>query len=296
MAADANNSTAADVARVSEVDFVSQFANSLEAFTNLLGIYRKIEKVPGQKVVIYKTSGTLQDGAVAEGEDIPLSKYTKKKVKELDLTIKKHRKATTLEAIQQSGYKQAVVETDAALLKDVQSELRTQLAAFMETGTGTAEGVGLRAAMAQTSAKLADLWKDEGLTESDMVYVVNTYDVADFLADKGNYATMSEQMGMTYLEKFLGLYNVLATPLAKKGSVKGTAVNNLIMYYMNPANSDVGQAFDFTTDETGYIGVHHDANYVNLTNATTAIYGVGFYAELIDRVVLGSIKTEAAGA
>ncbi len=252
--------------------------------------------MPGQKVAIYKTSGTLQDGAVAEGEDIPLSKYTKKKVKELAITLKKHRKATTIEAIQDVGYQQAVVETDSALLKDVQNELRTDLAAALETGTGTAEGVGLRAALAQTSAKLADLWKDEGLTESDMVYVVSSYDAADYLADGSNYATMAEQMGMTYVTKFLGLYNVLVTPLAKKGSVKGTAVNNMIMYYMNPANADVAQAFDFTTDESGYIGVHHDANYVNLTNTTVALYGVGFYAELIDRVVLGTIKTATTGA
>jgi hypothetical protein len=296
MAADANNVTAADIQRVSEVDFVSQFTSSLNAFMQLLGVYRKVEKVPGQKVAIYKTSGTLQDGAVAEGEDIPLSKYTKKKVKELTLELKKHRKATTIEAINEAGYSQAVVDTDTALLKDIQGVIRGNFASFMEGGTGTAEGVGLRAALAQTSAKLADLWKDEGLTESDMVYLVNSYDAADYLADKGNYATMSEQMGMVYLTKFLGLYNVLVTPLAKKGSVKGTAVGNLVLYYLNPANADIKQAFDFTTDESGFIGVHHDANYVNLTNTTVALYGIGLYAELIDRVVLGSIKAEAAGA
>ncbi|MGN0034973.1 MAG: hypothetical protein ACI364_04530 [Coriobacteriales bacterium] len=187
MAADANNITAADIQRVSEVDFVSQFTNSLNAFTQLLGIYRRVEKVPGQKVTIYKTSGTLQDGAVAEGEDIPLSKYTKKKVKELTLELKKRRKATTIEAINEAGYDQAVADTDAALLKDIQSGIRSDFAAFMETGSGTAEGVGLRAALAQTSAKFSDLWKDEGLTESDMVYLVNSYDAADYLADKDNY-------------------------------------------------------------------------------------------------------------
>ena len=47
-------------------------------------------------------------------------------------------------------------------------------------------------------------------------------------------------------------------------------------------------------DETGLIGIHHETEYGNMTTETTALCGVAIYAELIDRVVVGSITAGGA--
>lgn len=75
MAVDEKMMKAADFAKVSSIDFVYTFNKNMKQLTELLGITRKIEKVPGQTVKTYKVTGTLEDGTVAEGEEIPLSKY-----------------------------------------------------------------------------------------------------------------------------------------------------------------------------------------------------------------------------
>ena len=74
MAADPNQMKAADFAKVSEIDFVTQFNKGIKVLQEILGITRKVEKVPGQVIKTYKVTGTLESGEVAEGETIPLSK------------------------------------------------------------------------------------------------------------------------------------------------------------------------------------------------------------------------------
>ena len=57
---------AAQMARIREVDFVSQFAhNSLAKFLEVLGVTRKIPMMEGTTMYVYSTTGTLQSGAVA---------------------------------------------------------------------------------------------------------------------------------------------------------------------------------------------------------------------------------------
>ena len=75
MPADANMQKAADFAKVSAVDFAARFETNINQLAELLGITRMIEKKPGQVVKTYKVTGKLEDGNVAEGEVIPLSKY-----------------------------------------------------------------------------------------------------------------------------------------------------------------------------------------------------------------------------
>ena len=91
---------AAQMARVREVDFVSQFAhNSLAKFLEVLGVTRKIPMMEGTTMYVYSTTGTLQSGAVAEGAVIPLSQYTTTKTAVGEITLNKWRKAASAEAI-----------------------------------------------------------------------------------------------------------------------------------------------------------------------------------------------------
>lgn len=288
MATDPNMMKAVDFAKVSEVDFVEQFSKGIRVLQEVLGITRKVEKVPGQNIKTYKVTGTLESGDVAEGETIPLSKYKTEVADTFELKVRKYRKQVTLEAINDKGYEQAVTDTDEQMVRDVQGLIRKDFFTFVQTGTGEASGVGLQGALAKTWGQLKVLFEDYDVADSDLLYMVNPLDIADYLGEKD--VTVQTVFGMTYVESFLGLYNVLVHTGIPQGKVVGTAKNNIILYYTNPKNSEIAKAFDFTTDETGYVGVHHEVDYANLTTDTVAIYGMALYAELIDHLVVGTIE------
>lgn len=292
MATDPNVMKAVDFAKVSEVDFANQFSKGIRVLQEVLGITRKIEKFPGQVIKTYKVVGKLESGDVAEGEEIPLSKYKTEVANTFELTVKKYRKQVTLEAINDKGYEQAVTDTDEQMVKDIQGLIRKGFFDFLPTGTGRAAGVGLQGALAATWGQLKVLFEDYDVADADLIYMVNPLDIASYLADKD--ITVQTAFGMTYVENFLGLFNVLVYAGVPRGTVYGTAKNNLILYYTNPKNSEIAKAFEFTTDETGYIGVHHDVTYTNLTTDTVAIYGMALYAELIDHLVVGTIAAKPA--
>lgn len=292
MPTDKNMMKAADFAKVSEIDFVSQFTEGIRVLMEVLGLTRKIEKVPGQVIKTYKVTGTLEDGSVGEGEDIPLSHYKTEVAEIFELEVKKYRKQTTLEAINDKGYEQAVTDTDAKMVSQIQGVIKKDFFDFLPTGTGSASGVGLKGALAQTWGQLKVITEDFDISDSDLLYMVNPLDIADYLEDTD--VTVQTVFGMTYIKSFLGLYDVLVYSGVPAGTVYGTAKNNIILYYTNPRNSEVAKAFDFTTDETGYVGVHHDTTYKNLTTDTVAICGMKLFAELLDWLVVGRIAAKPA--
>lgn len=282
----------ANLAKVSAIDFVDQFKKNIDRLKEVLGITRMIEKVPGTVVKTYKVSGKLEDGKVAEGADIPLSSYHTEVSDSFELEILKWRKDTTLEAINDKGYQQAVIDTDNALMGDVQFSILDTWFAFLTKTDGrtSTKGKGLRGALAKTRAKLRTVMKNYGVKNQDLIYFVNEDDVADYLSEDKNYATMSEEFGMTYVEKFLGLFNVIVSPDITPGKVFGTPKNNIIMYYSNPANDDIAAAFEFEVDETGLVGIAHDSTYKNLTTETVVISGINMYTEYETFVVYATIE------
>lgn len=294
MAVDAKLMKAADFAKVSSIDFVERFATNIKQLQEILGITRKIEKIPGQVIKTYKVTGTLEDGTVGEGEVIPLSKYKTEVDDTFELTVKKYRKQTTFEAINDKGYEQAVDDTDNKMIKDIQNVIRNSFFTFLATGTGTATAktVGLQGALAAAWGKNQVYWED--YDNSGFIYFVNPLDIADYLSEKD--ITVQTAFGMTYIENFLGLYDVLAYSGVPQGKVYTTAKDNIILYYANPANAEVAKAFDFTIDATGLIGIHRDVDYTTLTTDSTVISGSALYAELISGVVKVDIKTAAAAA
>ena len=285
MAAETNTIKREDLARVREIDFTLMFSESIKKLMEALGVTRKIAKQAGTVLKSYKATGTLQDGNVGEGELIPLSKYTTEPVSYDEITIKKWRKQTTAEAITDRGYDQAVEQTNDRMLRDVQKGIRTDFFDFVATGTGSAAGTGLQAVLAQTWGQLQVLFEDD---EIQTVHFINPLDIADYLAT----AQISTQtaFGMTYIENFLGMGKVFMNSSVPKGKVYSTAQDNLILYYIPVNGADLGEAFNFTSDETGYIGIHERADYDHLTFITTAVNGMRLMAERIDGVVIGTIS------
>ena len=185
-----------------------------------------------------------------------------------------------------------MTDTDTQMVTDIQGAIRRAFFDFLATGTGRATGVGLQGALAATWGELKVAFEDYDVADSDLLYFVNPLDIAPYLADA--QVSVQTAFGMTYAESFLGLYNVLVYAGVPRGTVYGTAKNNVILYYTNPKNSDLAKAFEFTTDESGYIGVHHDATYNNVTTDTVAICGMALYAELIDHVFVCTIGSKPA--
>lgn len=283
-AVDEKTIKASDLAKVKDVDFTELFSKGIQTLMTMLGTTRKVEKKAGEILKVLKVTGTLENGTVAEGEVIPLSKYNTTYEPIGEATLKKWRKVTTAEAISEKGYGQAVNETNGKMLKDIQKGIRSNFVSFLATGTGSASGVGFQAAMAQVWGQLQILFED---TSIEAVYFANPLDVADYLGTA--QITTQTAFGMSYIQNFLGIGTVILASDIPRGKVYGTASDNIVLYYIPVTSSDMAEAFDLTSDATGYIGIHTGATYNNLSAETVAASGVGLFAENLGGVVIGSI-------
>lgn len=290
MAAEENLIKKSDLVRAREVEFVNIFSENIKKLIEALGVTRKIPKQAGYTLKSYKATGTLENGEVAEGETIPLSKYQTVAVNYKEITLKKWRKATSAEAIISGGYDQAVQMTTDRMLLDVQKGIRGDFFTFLATGTGTATGVGFQAALAQAWGQLQVKFEDDSI---EAVYFMNPLDVADYLAKA--QITLQTAFGMTYVENFLGLGTVIFDSKVPKGTIYATAKDNIVLYYIPVNGADLGEAFDFTSDQTGLIGIHETPDYSNMTASDTVVSGIVLFAERLDGIIKSTI-TEAEAA
>lgn len=282
--AEANLIKREDLSRVREMEFVDQFGYSVKKLLEALGVTRKIKKQPGTVLKSYKAKGKLESGIVGEGETIPLSKYVVEEINYKEITLKKWRKATTLEAIIERGYDQAVEATTAEMLRDVQRDIRKDFFSFLLSGETSTVGKNFQTALARMWGQLQILFEDDDI---QAVYFMNPMDVADYLADHN--ITVENVFGMRYVENFLGIGTTFFNSSVPQGKIAATASGNIVCYYVDAATADITEAFNFTTDETGLIGIHEASDYDNLTSKDTVVAGVELFAERIDGIVVGTI-------
>ena len=150
--------------------------------------------------------------------------------------------------------------------------------------TGSAQGDTFQAAIAQAWGQLQVLFDDDAV---NAVYFLNPLDVADYMASAP--ITMQTAFGMSYVENFMGLGTVILNSSVPQGTVYATAKENLVLYYIPVNGADLNEAFDFTADDTGYIGIHEEADYTNMTAADTVVCGMTLFAERLDGVVAATI-------
>jgi len=284
-----NAITTAQMRKVREVDFTERFTHeSLEKLLEVLGVTRKIPMMEGTTMYLYKTVGTLQSGNVAEGEVIPLSQFETTKTAVGEITLKKWRKAVTAEAIKKSGYDAAVNDTDSALLKKAQKGIRTDFFTLVNgniTGSISASGTGLQAALADAWGKLQVAFEDD---TAEAVYFVNPLDISEYL--KTAQISTQTVFGMNYIEDFLGLGTVIMASQVTQGTFVATAKENLVLYYLT-MNGDIANAFDLTADETGYVGIK--SGYQNEERAqieSLVMSGIQLFVEYAAGVVKGTIN------
>jgi hypothetical protein len=282
--AENNTIMQADLARVRVADFNLQFTGNLQKLTEALGVTRKIAVQEGAALKQLKVVGTLENGAVAEGELIPLSKYETEEVSVGEIKLNKWRKGTTAEAILKGGYDQAVGATTDKMVKDIQKTIRGNLFTFMATGSGSAEGASLQPALANAWGKLAVLFEDDAV---ETVYFLNPMDVSDYLGSA--QVEMQTLFGMNYIKNFLGLGDVFLNSNVPAGKFYATAKENIVLYYVNVGSGDIASAFNLTTDETGYIGINEYADKDTARVIDLVMSGVTFFPERRDGIVVGTI-------
>lgn len=284
-----NLTNASDMKKIREVDFVNQFTHSsLAKLIEVLGVTRKIPMMEGTTMYVYTMSGELaNNGAVTEGDVIPLTEIEQTKTAVGEITLKKWRKGVSAEAIKKSGYQTAVVETDAKLLSLVQNGVRSDLFGFLNgtiTGATTVTGAGLQKALAAAWGQLQVLFEDD---TAEAVYFVNPLDVSDYLGSAS--ITVQTAFGMNYVEDFLGLGTVIMSSRITQGTFVATAKENIIMYYLT-MNGDIADAFGLTSDETGYIGIASGIQNTERAQIESLVMdGIQFLVEYAGGVVKGEI-------
>lgn len=290
----ANNLTAtADIIAVREVDFVTRFSNNWQSLRDIMGIMRLIPKVPGTVLKSKYAQVTLQNGAVGEGQAIPYSQAVVLEKSYAPIVLNKYKKGVSAEAIADHGYDAAVQLTDDQFLYELQGEVLDGFYTYLQTGTLIRAAGTFQAALAKAQGEVRNKWKKMKKGISDVVGFCNILDAYAYLGAAD--ITVQTMFGMNYIENFLGYSKLFLTSEIPAGKVVATPVENLVLYYINPADSDFARAgLEFRVDgETPLIGFHVDGNYNTLVSESTALMGLVLFAEYLDGIAVIDIGTES---
>lgn len=285
MAVIENTTTTAQFADLSikEIDFIERFQSNWDALIEILGIMRPIRKTPGTKLVSSKATIELQSGDVAEGDEVPLSQAKVEPVAFADLSLKKYRKAVTAESVVKYGAAVAVQKTDDALLNELQGEVLDDFYTFAQTGTLSGSYDTFQMAVSMAIALVKDKFKKMRRDYSNIVAFVNTLDVGEYLG--GAQISIQTTNGVEYLKNFLGAETVIITSEIPTGHVLAIPADNIVLYYVDPADGDLRElGLEYTTGngETNLIGIHKEGNYGRVMGETHALMGMKLWAEYID--------------
>ena len=291
--------------RAREVDFVTRFALNWQHLRDIMGIMRLIRKTPGTVLKSKYAELTLQSGAVGEGEEIPYSQATVHTKDYATINVEKYAKAVSIEAINEHGYDDAVGLTDDQFLFELQTNVTERFYDFIQTGTLTSGKTSFQAALAEAQGRIKDKWKSMHRGITQIVGFCNIMDAYDYLGAAN--ITVQSEFGMNYIENFLGYTKLFLCSSVEipKGYIIATPVENMILYYVSPEDSDFSRAgLQYTTDgETNLIGFHVQPDYKTAVTESYALMGLTLMAEYLDGIAvvsfagsMGSISaTSAAG-
>lgn len=276
-----------------EVDFVTRFANNWDHLRDIMGVTRLIRKTPGTVLKSKYATVVLQSGAVGEGEEIPYSQATVATKDYATINVEKFAKAVSIEAINEHGYDDAVGLTDDQFLFELQNNVTGRFYTFVNTGTLISAKSTFQAALAEAQGRVRNKWKamHKGITE--IVGFCNILDAYDYLGAAN--ITVQNAFGMNYIENFLGYSRLFLCSDAEvaRGKIIATPVENMILYYVSPDDSDFAKAgLQYTTDgDTNLIGFHVRGDYKTAVSEAYALMGMTLMAEYLDGICVVDIGT-----
>lgn len=294
MAAKANLIMTNDIqVKAREIDFVTRFERNWEHLREILGIMRPIKKTPGAVLKSKYAEGTLQNGNVGEGEEIPYSKFVVKEKPYAEMTIEKYAKAVSIEAIKDHGYENAVQMTDDEFLFQLQTNVTERFYNYLKTGTLSFTETTFQMALAMAKGRVENKFKQMHRNVTGVAGFVNILDVYEYIGAAG--ISIQNQFGFQYVKDFLGFNTIflLSDSEISRGTVIATPAENIVLYYVDPNESDFAKAgLVYTVSgETNLIGFHTQGNYHTAVSESFAIMGLTLFAEYIDAVAVGTIDT-----
>lgn len=276
-----------------EVDFVTRFARNWDSLREILGIMRPIKKENGTELKSKVATVTLQDGKVAEGEEIPYSLATVTEKPYGKIVLEKFAKAVSIEAVADKGAEAAIQMTDDAFLNELQGNILDRFYAYLATGTLTSTETTFQMAVAMAIGRVVDKFKKMRRDTTNIVVFVNTIDAYKYLGA----AELSVQtaFGINYIKNFMGAQTLILSSEIEEGKVIATPAENLVLYYVDPSNSGFEKlGLAYTTDgETNLIGFHANGDYRHAVGESYALMGITLFAEYIDAI---AVITIGAGA
>lgn len=288
MAVTTNTTTTAQISTaVREIDFVTRFESNWQALQEILGIMRPIRKQLGTKLVASKATVVLQSGAVAEGDEVPLSQATVVPVAYEDITLEKYRKRVTAEAVAKYGAAVASQKTDDAFINELTNNVLDRFYSFALTGTLKDKFDTFQMAVSMAIAMVKDKFKSLHLNYSNIVVFANTLDVGRYLGTAE--ISMQTRNGIEYFKDYLGASTVIVSSEIPEGTVVAIPADNINLYYIDPADGDFAQlGLDYTTGNgpTNLIGVHKEGVYGRVSGDTHAVLGLKLFAEYIDGIAV----------
>jgi hypothetical protein len=293
MAAKANLIMTNDIqVKAREIDFVTRFERNWEYLREILGIMRPIKKTPGAVLKSKYAEGTLQNGNVGEGEEIPYSKFVVKEKPYAEMTIEKYAKAVSIEAIKDHGYENAVQMTDDEFLFQLQTNVTERFYNYLKTGTLSFTETTFQMALAMAKGRVENKFKQMHRNVTGVVGFVNILDVYEYIG--AAEISIQNQFGFQYVKDFLGFNTIflLSDSEIPRGTVIATPVENIVLYYVDPNESDFARAgLVYTVSgETNLIGFHTQGNYHTAVSESFAIMGLTLFAEYIDAIAVGTIN------
>lgn len=274
---------------VKELDFVTRFETNWQALIEIMGISRPIKRQAGTKLVSSTASVTLQSGAVAEGDEVPLSQATVTPVYYEEITLEKYRKRVTAEAVDKFGAAVAVQKTDDAFLNELTGNVLDAFYTFAQTGTLTDNQATFQMALSMAVHKVKDKFKKMHLNYGNVVAFVNTIDVGRYLG--GADISIQSKNGVEYIKDFLGARTVIISSEIPEGTIIATPADNIVLYYIDPSTEFAALGLEYTTGNTptNLIGVHKEAVYGRVSGDTHAVMGMKLFAEYLDAIAVVTI-------
>jgi len=280
------------------VDFVTRFTRNWEHLQALLGIMRPIRKEPGTK--LYSKYAEVSNLGVPprEGEKVNYTKAQVKQKEYAEITLERHAKAVTDQAISDWGFDVAVQKTDDAFLLELQNRVVDRWYDYLKTGTLT-ESVGtFQMALAKAQGKVRNKFKAMHKGITSIVGFCNIDDAYEYLG-AANINNVEQEFGLNYIKNFLG-YSVLfllSDSELPKGTVIATPVENINLYYVAPSDADFQKAgLKYVTDgETNMIGISIQPKYDTGESVTYAMYGMSLFSEYLDGIAVISFGTTIVG-
>ena len=276
------------------LDFVTSFAQDWTAFTQIMNVTRPIKKAPGTVLKSYTASLTLEDGNVAEGEKIPLSKAKVTEAATADLVIRKYGKAITIEDVDKYGEDIAIEKTDEAFRNELLALIMSEFYEFALTGTLKPTGaddfqMGVALAIGAVKDKFKKMHKDG----SRVVVWVNTMDAYRYLG--AAELTVQSAFGMEYIKGFMGAETLILSSEIPEGKILATPVNNIVDYYADPSNSGFARmGLRYTVDSMApMLGFAIEGDYSTATGNSWAIMGHKLWAEYLDAIAVVDIAPAA---